>query len=99
MLLAVAIVFGATHYHVLLHGNVGQPASSDAAATAGLKFPTVEQMCRAAGVTGADTVGCINDETSAAEFVGAWLDLNGFLTNGRIDVEQIQLSAELAAAD
>jgi hypothetical protein len=42
---------------------------------------------------------CTNDETSAAEFVGAWMEFNGFLTDGRINIEQIQLQAELAAAD
>ena len=64
-----------------------------------IKFPTAEQMCTAAGVSSAELQGCISDENSAAEFVGAWLDLNGFLTDGRIDMEQIQLSAQLDAAD
>jgi hypothetical protein len=100
MLLAVAVLFGATHYQAIMHPRSAQATAADAADSANaLKFPTVEQMCTAAGVSSAEMSGCISDETSAAEFVGAWLDFNGFLTNGRIDLEQIQLSAQLDAAD
>ncbi len=98
MVVAVAAVFGVTHYDVLLHRAASRPAAADADAT-GLKFPSVDDMCTAAGVIGADLQQCISDETSAAEFVGAWMELNGFIADGRIDVEQIQLQAELAAAD
>lgn len=98
MVLAVTAVFGVTHYQALLHGGAHQPASNTAAAGV-LNFPTVADICKAAGVGGADMAACISDETSAQEFVGAWLGLNGFLADGRIDIEQIQLSAELAAAD
>jgi hypothetical protein len=100
MVLAVAVLFGATHYQVILHPRAARATAADAADSANaLKFPTVEQMCTAAGVSSAELSGCISDETSAAEFVGAWLDFNGFLTNGRIDLEQIQLSAQLDTAD
>ena len=94
LVLAATIVFGVTHYPVLLHR-----VSTQVAAAGQLTFPTVEQMCRAAGVSSAGMAACTNDENSAAEFVGAWLGLNGFLTDGRIDIEQIQLAAELSAAD
>ena len=98
MLLAVIGVFAVTHYQAVIHPGA-QQASVAQNAPAGLSFPTVEQMCKAAGAGAADMAGCISEETSAAEFVGAWLELNGFITNGRIDTDQIQLSAELDAAD
>jgi hypothetical protein len=98
MVFAVTVVFGVTHYQALLHGYPDQSAANTAAA-GGLRFPTVAEMCKAAGVRSADMAACISDETSAQEFVGAWLGLNGFLANGRIDIEQIQLAAEQAAAD
>jgi hypothetical protein len=98
MLLAVVAVFGVTHYRALIHPGI-QQASVAQNAPAGLNFPTVEQMCKAAGADAANMADCVSDETSAAEFVGAWLELNGFITNGRIDTDQIQLSAELDSAD
>jgi hypothetical protein len=98
MLLAVIGVFAVTHYQTVVHPRVRQ-SSATQTAPAGLSFPTVEQMCKAAGAGAADMADCVSEETSAAEFVGAWLELNGFITNGRIDLEQIQLSAELDAAD
>jgi hypothetical protein len=81
-----------------MHSDTQQASVAQAGPT-GLSFPTVEQMCKAAGAGPADMADCVSDETSAAEFVGAWLELNGFITNGRIDTDQIQLSAELDAAD
>ena len=100
MLLAVAAVFGVTHYPALLHPRGIQAVDANAETRGNaISFPTVEQMCKTAGVNAAEMPACISDETSAAEFVGAWLDLNGFLVNGRIDLEQIQLSAQLDAAD
>jgi hypothetical protein len=98
MVLAVAAVFGATHYNVLLHRAAPQTAAVNTDSS-GLKFPSVDEMCKAAGAVGADLQQCISDETSAAEFVGAWLDLNGFINDGRIDIEQIQLQAQLASVD
>ena len=38
---------------------------------------------------------CQSEENDAAEFVIAWMGLNGFITNGAIDLAQIQLAAEL----
>jgi hypothetical protein len=99
MVLAVAIVFGVTHYQALFHRGSNQVANATVDAAGQLTFPTIEEMCRAAGVGSAGMAGCVNDENSAQEFVGAWLGLNGFLTNGRIDIEQIQLAAELSVAD
>ncbi len=98
MLLAVIGVFAVTHYRAVVHPGV-QQASVAQAAPAGLNFPTADQMCKAAGAGPADMADCVSDETSAAEFVGAWLELNGFITNGRIDTDQIQLSAELDSAN
>jgi hypothetical protein len=98
MLLAAAAVFGVTHYNALLHARANQVAANDEEQQ-GLKFPTIDEMCKAAGVAAADMQSCLSDETSAAEFVGAWMEYNGFLNNGRIDIEQIQSQAELAVAD
>lgn len=96
MVVAAAAVFGVTHYAALVHRDVRQ--QTDTSQT-GLNFPPVDQMCKSAGVSPPDMADCVNEETSAAEFVGAWLQLNGFLTNGRVDTEQIQLAAGLDAAD
>ena len=38
---------------------------------------------------------CKNDESAAAEFVIAWMGLHGFVANGAIDNDLIQLAAEL----
>ena len=99
MVLATAAVFGVAHYKPLLHPGSNQLANNSADVAGQLTFPTIEQMCKAAGVSGVDMAACIKDENSAQEFVGAWLGLNGFLSNGRIDIEQIQLAAELSVAD
>ncbi|HEX5281553.1 MAG TPA: hypothetical protein VFW28_15845 [Micropepsaceae bacterium] len=99
VLLAVIGVFAVTHYQAVVHPGAQQASVAQQTGPAGLSFPTVEQMCKAAGAGAADMADCVNEETSAAEFVGAWLELNGFVANGRIDLEQIQLSAELDAAD
>src|ERR1700688_1431024 len=97
-LMATAAVFGVTHYNALLHASAKQVAANTGAQP-GLNFPSIDEMCKAAGATGRDKESCVNDETSAAEFVGAWMQFNGFLTDGRIDIEQIELQAELSAAD
>src|SRR5512142_2783920 len=99
MLFAAAAVLGVTHYSALVTHSTNQIASNSNEPQDGLKFPTIDQMCKAAGATAAYMQSCTNDETSAAEFVGAWMEFNGFLTDGRINIEQIQLQAELAAAD
>ena len=52
-------------------------------------------MCKAAGATSANMASCQNDENAAAEFVVAWMGLNGFITNGTIDVSAIEFAAEL----
>ena len=98
MLLAAAAVFGVTHYNALLHASANQ-ATANTDAQPGLTFPSIDEMCKAAGATASNKESCVNDETSAAEFVGAWMQYNGFLTDGRIDIQQIQLQAELSAAD
>src|SRR5579864_5805913 len=98
MLLAAAAVFGVTHYNALLHTGASQVAANPDTQS-GLNFPSIDEMCKAAGATGSNKESCVNDETSAAEFVGAWMQYNGFLTDGRIDIQQIQLQAELSAAD
>ena len=97
MLLGAAAVFGVTHYNALLHPGANQAAN--AGEQPGLNFPSIDEMCKAAGATAANRESCVNDETSAAEFVGAWMQYNGFLTDGRIDIQQIQLQAELSASD
>ena len=97
MIITATAVFGVTHYKSLVNRDAQTPNTAEAPPA--LKFPTVEQMCKAAGAGAAEMASCVSDETSAAEFVGAWLELNGFLANGRIDVEQIQLAAEVDASD
>jgi len=52
-------------------------------------------MCRGAGATKDNMASCLEQENAAAEFVIAWMGFNGFIANGAIDMQQIQLAAEL----
>jgi len=98
MILAVAGLFFATHYRALLHpGAPRQNLAAEAANPGGLNIPTVDRMCAAAGATAENMDQCKFDEQTAAEFVIAWMGLNGFIVNGTIDLEQIQLVAELGS--
>ena len=61
-----------------------------------LNIPTTEQMCLALGAGDPQSMmDCQALESSAGEFVIAWMGLNGFILNGGIDIQQIQLIAEL----
>ena len=97
MVLAVGGVFVATHYQALLHPAGAQQTAAAAADPSGLNIPTVDEMCKAAGATSANMAACQNDENAAAEFVTAWMGLNGFIMNGTIDVSAIEFAAELGA--
>ena len=97
MFLGVGGFFLATHYQALLHRNAAKQNLTAEANTNGLNIPTIDAMCKAAGATAENMASCQNDENAAAEFVIAWMGLNGFLTNGAIDLGQIQLAAELGS--
>src|SRR5262245_14744749 len=63
-------------------------------------LPTIEQMCAALGAGEGDVLKqCQADEAAAGEYVVAWMGLNGFLSNGAIDVGQIQFMSELDESD
>jgi len=65
-----------------------------------LNIPTTEQMCLALGAADPQSMmDCQALESSAGEFVIAWMGLNGFILNGGIDIQQIQLIAELDDAN
>ena len=65
-----------------------------------LNIPPVEQMCAALGAADPQSMmDCRALESSAGEFVIAWMGLNGFILNGGIDIQQIQLIAELDDAN
>jgi len=97
MVLAVLTLFFATHYRALFNFGAAQQGASTQPLenSSGLNIPTIDQMCQAVGATSANMADCQNDESQAAEFVIAWMGLNGFLNNGNIDVDQINLAAEL----
>lgn len=80
-----------------------EPASvlgPEVAEQATLNIPTIEQMCAALGASDPQSLmECQAVESSAGEFVIAWMGLNGFILNGGIDIEQIQLIAELDNAN
>ncbi len=98
MILAVLALFFATHYQALLHaGASSQTAVAPSANLDGLNIPTIDQMCKTAGATADNMASCKDQENQAAEFVIAWMGLNGFLTNGAIDMSQIELASELGA--
>ena len=57
-------------------------------------------MCAALGASDPQSLmDCTAVESSAGEFVIAWMGLNGFILNGGIDIEQIQLIANLDDAN
>jgi hypothetical protein len=61
-----------------------------------LSIPTVEQMCVSLGAIDPQSqMDCQALESSAGEYVIAWMSLNGFILDGGIDIEQIQLIANL----
>jgi hypothetical protein len=61
-----------------------------------LNIPPVEQMCMSLGAADPQSMmDCTALESSAGEFVIAWMGLNGFILDGGIDIQQIQLVAEL----
>ncbi len=65
-----------------------------------LSIPTIEQMCISLGAADPQSMmDCQALESSAGEFVVAWMALNGFILNGGIDIQQIQLIAELDDAN
>jgi hypothetical protein len=96
MVLAVLALFFASHYQALLH-----PGTQSVAAEANpntLVIPSVEEICKGMGAAEGDALkSCAFEENSAAEFVIAWMGLNGFLANGEIDMGAIQLAADLGA--
>jgi hypothetical protein len=95
MLLAVLALFFASHYQALLHPGAAQGVAAEANPNI-LVIPAVEELCKAQGIADSAAIeSCKNDENSAAEFVIAWMGLNGFLTNGGIDMGAIELAAEL----
>src|SRR5215510_7430087 len=73
-----------------------QPSASLQQEQATLNIPTVEQMCAVLGATDPQSLmDCQALESSAGEYVIAWMGLNGFIQNGGIDLQQIQLTASL----
>ena len=97
MVLGVGGVFVGTHYQALLHPGVAkQRGAQEAAANPNaLNILSVDEMCKAAGATADNLASCREQESAAAEFVVAWMGFNGFIVNGGIDMEQIQLAATL----
>src|SRR5438045_1138709 len=96
VLLAVVALFLATHYRALFYpGAAGKTANAAEGTPSGLNIPSIDEMCKAAGATSANMESCKSDENAAAEFVIAWMGLHGFVANGAIDNDLIQLAAEL----
>ena len=73
------------------------PAEADAG---GLKIPSIDEMCKTLGAASGDELTkCQQDERDAGEYVIAWMGLNNFLVDGGINLEQIQLLADLGGKD
>jgi len=88
-------VAAALAFFTITHEPPAVP-SQEAAEQITLNIPTVEQMCASLGAAdGQALMECQAVESSAGEFVIAWMGLNGFIANGGIDIEQIQLIAGL----
>ena len=93
-LAAVLALLGVTHYRALL--GTAQVAGEQAEPQAALNIPSIEQMCAASGLAAGDALTqCQADESSAGEYVIAWMGLNGFIADGAIALDQIQLLASL----
>ena len=91
-LAAVLGLLGVTHYRALL----GTAPVASAAPQAALNIPSIEQMCAAVGAAAGDALKqCQADESAAGEYVIAWMGLNGFIADGAIALDQIQLLADL----
>jgi hypothetical protein len=95
VLLAVVALFLGTHYRALLHPGAAATNAVAEANPYALTIPTIDDMCKAVGATGANMESCKNDENAAAEFVIAWMRLHGFVANGDIDISLIQLAEDL----
>jgi hypothetical protein len=96
MLAAAIIVLVAAHRAApaLIAASASQ-APAQTAAASGSGIPTIDQMCASLGATGDGLAQCRADESEAADYVGAWLGYNGFIVNGAIAMDQIQLMATL----
>ena len=93
-LAAVLALLGVTHYRALL--GTAPVAGEQAEQQAALNIPSIEQMCAASGLAAGDALKqCQADESSAGEYVIAWMGLNGFIADGAIALDQIQLLASL----
>ena len=88
-----AAVAAALAYFALTH----EPAPVQVAEQGpALNIPTVEQMCLALGATeGGGLAECQALESSAGEYVIAWMGLNGFIADGTIDIASIDAIASL----
>jgi hypothetical protein len=76
------------------------PAPVDEGEQVTLNIPPVEQMCMSLGATDPQSImECTALESSAGEFVIAWMGLNGFILDGGIDIQQIQQIANLDDAN
>jgi len=93
-LAAVVAFFGATHYRAFFPTT--PVASDEPVSQATLTIPTIDEMCAGLGATQGDALKqCQTDESAAGEFVIAWMGLNGFIADGAISIDQIQLLASL----
>ena len=91
------VVAAALAFFTLTHQP---PAGTDETERVSLNIPTVEEMCAGLGASDPQSLmECTAVESSAGEFVIAWMGLNGFILNGGIDIEQIQLIANLDDAN
>jgi hypothetical protein len=72
------------------------PLQEEASVQPTLVIPTIDQMCKTLGAAEGDALKqCQADENAAGEFVTAWMNLNNFMIDGQISLEQIQILASL----
>jgi hypothetical protein len=89
-------VAAALAFFALTHEPVA-PAQPEQAA---LNIPTIEQMCASLGASdGQALMECQALESSAGEYVIAWMGLNGFIAGGTIDLQSIEMIASLDDAN
>jgi hypothetical protein len=97
---AAVLTFFAVSYREALFPPDKQAEAEAPANPNALNIPSVDTMCKTLGAAEGDPLKqCQADENAAAEFVIAWMGFNGFLSEGGIDLQQIQFTASLDQTD
>jgi hypothetical protein len=101
VVLAGLVLSGGLAVFLTTHRTIPAAAvAAEAANAQGMTMPTIDEMCASQGAEEGELLQqCQAAENAAGEYVVAWMGLQGFIVNGAIDVDQIQLHSELDETD